>query len=235
MTSDRDRSPAAGRPEVVIFDFDGTIADTMPYLVDLAARLLRTRYGMTEAQARRAYIETTGLPFCRQIEIIFPGNSLNQATVEEFEADKVRHLKGFRFFADALPVLAELRRRGLKVCLSSGNYEGLIRDVLRSRGLVVDLVMGYRPGFEKGPQHFAEAARTFGVNLADVLFVGDSVRDGLAARQAGVRFIARLGLVSREEIRNRLPDAPVVDSLYDVLPLLGMKKPREDEANPHSA
>jgi phosphoglycolate phosphatase-like HAD superfamily hydrolase len=230
--SDRDGRAAHRKPKVVIFDFDGTIADTMPYLVDLAARLLRTRYGMTDAQARQAYVETTGLPFCRQIEIIAPGNGLNQATVEEFEADKVRHLKDFRFFADALPVLVALRSQGFKVCLSSGNYEGLIRDVLRSRGLVVDLVMGYRPGFEKGPQHFDEAARTFGVALDDVLFVGDSVRDGLAAGQAGVRFIARLGLVSRQEIGERLPDVPVVDSLYDVLPILGMKKPREDEGNP---
>jgi phosphoglycolate phosphatase-like HAD superfamily hydrolase len=234
MSDGADR-PTDCRPTVVIFDFDGTIADTMRFLVDLAARLLRTRYGMTDAQARRAYIDTTGLPFCRQIEIIFPGSGLNRATVEEFEGDKLRHLQDFRFFPDALPVVAELRRQGLKVCLSSGNYESLIRDVLRSRGLVVDLVMGYRPGFEKGPQHFAEAARTFGVALRDVLFVGDSVRDGLAAKQAGVRFIARSGLVSREEIARCLPEVPVVDSLYEVLLILGIKKPPVDEGNPPSA
>jgi phosphoglycolate phosphatase-like HAD superfamily hydrolase len=204
----------------VILDFDGTVADTMPFLVDLAARVLEARYGLPETEARRAYIETTGLPFCRQIEMIFPGSPLNQAAVEEFEGEKVRHLEDFAFFPDALPAIAEMRRVGLKVCLSSGNYEGLIEKVLGSRGLAVDLVMGYRPGFEKGPQHFRLAAATFGAPLGRTVFVGDSIRDGLAAKEAGIRFIARVGLVTRSEVERHLPGAAVVESLAEVLPFL---------------
>lgn len=207
---------------MVILDFDGTVADTMDFLVDLAGRLLHTRYGMSEDAARRAYVETTGLPFCRQIEMIFPGHSLNEATVEQFEGEKVRHLKDFVFFPDALPAIAALRRAGVKVCLSSGNYEDLIRKMLQARGLAVDLVMGYRPGFEKGPQHFALAAATFGVPLGRILFVGDSIRDGLAARQAGIRFIAKAGLVTRSEIERYLPGVLVVESLTEVLELLNI-------------
>jgi phosphoglycolate phosphatase len=210
-------------PKVIILDFDGTVADTMPFLVDLAARLLRSRYGLLDSEARRAYIETTGLPFCKQIEIIFPGNPLNEATVREFEGEKLGHLGEFAFFPDALAVLAEIRIRGVKVCLSSGNYESLIREVLASRGVVVDLVMGFRPGFEKGPQHFRFAAETFAAQREQVVFVGDSIKDGLAAREAGISFIARAGLVSVEEIRRQLPGVPVVESLTEVLPLLGIK------------
>lgn len=208
--------------DVVILDFDGTVADTMPFLVDLAARLLRTRYGLTEETARRAYVETTGLPFSRQIEIIFPGHPLNKATVEEFEGEKVRHLKDFAFFPDAIAAIAALRQDGVRVCLSSGNYEDLIKEVLKARGLEVDLVMGYRPGFEKGPQHVALAAATFGAPLGRTIFVGDSIRDGLAAKEAGVRFIAKAGLVARSELERHLPGVPVVESLAEVLGLLGI-------------
>lgn len=211
------------RYDVTILDFDGTVADTMPFLVDLAARLLHTRYGLTDGQARRVYIETTGLPFSRQIEIIFPGHPLNRATVEEFEGEKIKHLSDFAFFPDALPSIARMRVEGIKVCLSSGNYEGLIKEVLRSRGLAVDLVMGYRPGFEKGPQHFKLAAVTFGVPLQRTVFVGDSIKDGLAAKEAGIRFIARTGLVTKSEIEQHLPGVPVVESLAEVLPLLGIR------------
>lgn len=224
------RGTPGGRPapEVVIFDFDGTVADTMPFLVDLATRLVSSRYGIPAADARRAYIETTGLPFVRQIEIIFPGNPLNGSVVRDFEDEKLRHLDTFAFFPDALEVLARLRKRGIKVCLSSGNYEDLIRQVLDARGLAVDLVMGFRPGFEKGPQHFRFAAETFGVPLERVLFVGDSIRDGLAAAQAGIDFVARTGLVSAEEVRRRLPEAAVIDKLSEILPLLGITGAREN-------
>jgi phosphoglycolate phosphatase-like HAD superfamily hydrolase len=221
-------SHTSGRScDVLILDFDGTVADTMPFLVDLAGRLLHARYGMAEDAARRAYIETTGLPFSRQIEIIFPANPLNRETVEEFEGEKVRHLKDFAFFPDALPAIEALRKQGVKVCLSSGNYEGLIRQVLEARGLEVDLVMGYRPGFEKGPQHFALAASTFGASLERAVFVGDSIRDGLAARQGGVRFVAKTGLVTRADIERHLPGVPIVESLEQVLGLLGMQPTRE--------
>lgn len=199
----------------------------MPFLVDLAAGLLHRRYGMPYEEARRAYIETTGLPFCRQIEIILPGNPLNGETVRLFEDAKVRHMEEFAFFPDAPGVIRQMRSQGLKICLSSGNNEALIRKVLESRGLGVDLVLGYRPGFEKGPQHFETAAERFGAPREKIVFVGDSVRDGLAARKAGIRFIAKAGLVGEEELRERLPDAPVVRSLTEVLPLLGIIIARE--------
>lgn len=225
MTDDRTVSPR--RCGVVIFDFDGTVADTMPFLVDLAARLLRERYGLSDAAARKAYIDTTGLPFCRQIEIIFPANPLNKATVEAFEAEKRNHLADFRFFTEAPSVIAELRKRGIRVCLSSGNVDGIIEPVLARRGLAVDLVMGWRPDFEKGPDHFRYAAGTLGVPLDEILFVGDSLKDGLAARAGGVRFVARAGLVDRAELERALPGTPVIDSLTEVLPLLGINRTRE--------
>ena len=214
--------------DVVIFDFDGTVADTMRFLVDLAAGLLVARYGMSDAEARKAYIDTTGLPFCRQIEIIFPAHPLNAATVDEFESEKRAHLTEFVLFPDASAVIAEIRKHGLKVCLSSGNVEALIQELLKSRGLAVDLVMGWRPGFEKGPDHFRFAARTFKVPIDRVVFIGDSVKDGLAAKEAGIRFIARAGLVGVEQLERFLPGAPVIGSLTEILPLLGIVTAREN-------
>lgn len=200
----------------------------MSFLTETAAALLQARYGMARGEARRAYIETTGLPFVRQMEIILPGDSRNGATVEAFEAEKRRHLMDFHLFPDALPAIATMRRRGMKVCVSSGNVEDLIIEILRSKGVEVDLVLGYRPGFEKGLDHFEYARQTFGSTFDRLVFIGDSQRDGLSAQRAGVRFIARAGLLSARELRMLLPGVPVVDSLEEVLPLLGIKGAQED-------
>jgi phosphoglycolate phosphatase len=219
--------------DVVIFDFDGTVADTMPFLVDLARRLLTARYGMTAEEARKAYIDTTGLPFCRQIEIIFPGNRLNAETVEQFEAEKRSHLADFRLFPEVPAVIAAIRKRGIRVCLSSGNVESIILPLIEARGLAVDLVMGWRPGFEKGPDHFRLAAETFGAPLDRILFVGDSLKDGEAAREAGIRFGARAGLVCKHDLERVLPGTPILTTLDEVLPLLGINIAREPSKTPN--
>ena len=214
--------------DVVVLDFDGTILDSMPFLTDLAASLLAAGYGMAHEDARRAYIETTGLPFERQIEIIVPADARNPGTVKAFEEGKRRRMMAFELFPEVAPAVAELRENGIKVCVSSGNYEDLINRFLQARQLKVDLVMGYRPGFEKGRDHFEFAARMLGCSFDRMVFVGDSRRDWLSADTLGIRFIARAGLHTVRELRALVPGVPVIDSLDQALPILGIRKAPED-------
>ena len=102
--------------------------------------------------------------------------------------------------------------------------EGLIRDLLKSRGLEVDLIMGFRPGFEKGKDHFDYVGSTLKMEFARLVFVGDSHRDGLTAQSAGIRFIARAGLLDAGTIGDLLPGVPVIDSLLELPSLLGIEK-----------
>jgi phosphoglycolate phosphatase-like HAD superfamily hydrolase len=215
-----------GSIDVVILDFDGTVADTMGFLTDTAVRLLSAVYGMAPLKARRAYIETSGLPFVQQIDIIHPCDARNPATVAQFEKAKQENLLGFHLYPDVIPALEAIRRAGLKVCVSSSNREELIRELIRVRGLEVDLVMGFRPGFEKGRHHFDFARSAFRTRLDRLLFVGDSRRDALTARSAGVKFVMRVGLLGREEIERVLPGVTAIESLDELLPLLGIQKAR---------
>jgi phosphoglycolate phosphatase-like HAD superfamily hydrolase len=210
--------------EVVMLDFDGTVADTMGFLTRTAAGLLSEVYGMAAADARNAYINTSGLPFVQQMEIIRPGDSRNAETVRRFEHAKKANLSGFNLYPDAVPATAALRRGGIRVCVSSSNREGLIRSLLTARGLEVDLVLGFRPGFEKGRDHFEFACAAFKVEADRLLFVGDSHRDGVVASAAGVRFVLRSGLLNADTIAVLLPGVTVIDSLEDLLPLLGIEK-----------
>jgi phosphoglycolate phosphatase-like HAD superfamily hydrolase len=217
--------------DIVILDFDGTILDSMPFLTDLAASLLTARYGMRREDARRAYIETTGLPFVKQIEIVFPADARNAGTVEAFEDAKRRRMMEFELFPDVVPAVAELRQNGIKVCVSSGNFEELINRFLELRKLQVDLVMGYRPGFEKGRDHFEFARRCLDSSFDRMVFVGDSHRDWLSADALGIRFIARAGLHTARELSALLPGVPVIDSLDEVLARI-IHKPRRGLALP---
>lgn len=52
---------------MICFDFDGTIADTMPWLERKAVALLMEHTGMSEEAATKGYRSTTGLPFDHQV------------------------------------------------------------------------------------------------------------------------------------------------------------------------
>jgi phosphoglycolate phosphatase-like HAD superfamily hydrolase len=215
--------------EVAIFDFDGTIVDSMSFLTRLATDLLVRDYGMEREKARQAYVETTGLPFVKQMELIFPGDARNRSTVDTFEEGKRSSLFDFKIFPEVPGALDMIRRKGIKVCVSSGNYEDVIAEVLGFRGLEFDLIMGFRPGFEKGLDHFRFAMETFDAGAEEVLFVGDSRKDGLAALSAGIRFIARTGLLSAEEFSRVLPGVPTISSLDEVLPLVGISREQDEK------
>jgi phosphoglycolate phosphatase-like HAD superfamily hydrolase len=206
--------------ETVVLDFDGTVADTMSYLTELAGRLIHQRYGMPLEKAQRAYVDTTGLPFVQQMEIIFPGDRRNAETVRLFEADKRENMGDFDIFPEVRDTVGAMRRAGLRVCVSSGNFRDLIVEFLKARGLEVDLIMGFRPGFEKGRDHFEHAMRRFGSDAPGVLFVGDSIKDGERALGAGIQFIGKTGLVTKEEFNKRFPEAPVISSLAELLHIL---------------
>jgi phosphoglycolate phosphatase len=216
--------------DVVIFDFDGTIVDSMPFLTDMATSLITSRYRMDAEKARRAYIETCGLPFSRQIEIIFPGDDRNVETARAFEKAKRRQLLKFRLFPGVPEAVKRLRGHGLKVCVSSGNKEELIRRLLESRNLDLDLVMGYRPGFMKGPDHFEFAEQHFGTTCERLVFVGDSQHDAQSAERAGIRFVAKAGLHTKADLEDLLPGIPVIESLQQLLPLVGIEIAREAKA-----
>jgi FMN phosphatase YigB (HAD superfamily) len=87
--------------------------------------------------------------------------------------------------------------------------------------------MGYRPGFMKGPDHFAFAMKHFDTACEKLLFVGDSRHDAESAEKAGIRFIARTGLHSRSDLESMLPGIEVVENLEQLLPLVGINMARE--------
>jgi phosphoglycolate phosphatase len=223
----------ADSPDIVILDFDGTLVDSMPFLVGVAVSLITSRYGAPADEARKGYIETCGLPFSKQIEILFPGDTRNSETARLFEGEKRSHLMEFELFPDVVPAIRKLRGYGIKVCVSSGNKQELITKLLGSRDLAVDLIMGYRPGFMKGPDHFEFARRTFDSSFDRVVFVGDSQVDWQTARDMGVGFIARVGLHTSEEIGQLLPGVPVVESLGEIMPILGIEIAQEDKWDAH--
>lgn len=203
--------------KVLVFDFDGTLVETMDGFADLAAELIEKYHKISWKLARAQYLQTSGIPFFQQLEIINPGAKANAACADEFETLK---LKGFFDVAPSHETtlgLSILRNAGYHLVVSSNNFQTNLNEYLKIHRLPLDMSLGYDGcGLEKGRTHFMEVQKHFGVTCEDLLFCGDSIQDGEKAAVCGVPFIGKLGTFGHEQFMTRFPGIITVDNILDL-------------------
>lgn len=222
MERDRPLDPT-GLPPVaaVLFDLDGTLVDTMPAFADLAAAVMAAHHGADAALARSRYLETSGVPFAHQLEILFPGHAANRAASDEFERSKLAVCDATSMDARTLGGLSALRGLGLRIAVSSNTPQPVVDDFARRAAFRFDLALGFDParGLRKGRPHVDHALAIFGLEREQLVLVGDSLKDGDLADESGVAFIARLGTFTAEDFQRRRPGGLTVSAI-DQLPAL---------------
>ena len=205
--------PKAPRYKGVVFDFDGTIIDTMGSFCKTAAHVMNKHYGISLQEGRRLYIETSGIPFYFQLEELFPGNIKNPLAAGEFEHNKMKGISSENFFPEVRTVINRLRTAGIVVAVSSNNFPENVNRLLNEGHIEVDVVLGYSPGFYKGDPHFSAIKKMWNLEKRDILYVGDSLKDAHWARERGVEFIARIGTIPEERFRKDFPEFKLVHNL----------------------
>jgi phosphoglycolate phosphatase len=217
----------------VALDFDGTVADSMGFLTDLAVGLLVDELGLTRAEAGRQYLATSGSEFATQLDELAPGHPRLAEVASRFEAEKTRWMERCELFTDVVPALERLSEAGVPVLLCSSTRVALVREFCERHGVLDRFasVDGWAPRHQKSVQLVSGVAAT-GVACHEVVFVGDSRRDGDVARALGTRFV---GLV-----RPGHPDgfagsgAEVVGSLSELAAVVvrAVRSPLAHEGDP---
>jgi len=183
----------------ILFDLDGTLADTALDLTHTMNVLLerhgrqpvphaRVR-GMVGGGARKIMqrgFEATGAP---------ASEALLDQLFDEFLAYYGAHLADHtRVFDGVVPVLEALTRRGAKLGVVTNKVEHLSREVLALLGLArfFPVVIGgdTLPVKKPDPAPVLEAIRQLGGDRAHAVMVGDSPFDIDAARNAAIPSIA---------------------------------------------
>jgi len=203
--------------QAVLFDVDFTIAKPGPDLGPEGYRRLGRRFGLEldparYAEARAHAVETLQrhpeLDHDEEVWVLFTeqivrGMGGNSNRAYECAAEMTRaweHAENFQIFEDVLPVLAELRERGLKLGLVSNTGRNL-EEFVRHHGLDVDAAVssGMHGKTKPHPTIFQAALARLGVAPEAAVMVGDSIEDDIdGAKAVGMRAV----LLDRE---NRYP------------------------------
>ncbi len=220
----------SGAPlRAVLFDLDGTLVNTMPAFADLAAAVMQARHGLDLALARARYLETSGLPFVQQLELIVPAHPANPAASAEFEARKLAVCRSTSMDARTVAGLEALRALGLALVVSSNTGQHVVDEFTGRERFQFDLALGFEPalGLAKGLPHIERTLAELGIARESLLFVGDSLRDGDLAEQAGVPFVGRLGTFAVNDFRRRDSAAITVAHVDELAALLELHVARE--------
>jgi len=174
----------------VALDFDGTVADSMGFLTDLAVGLLVDELGFERQAAVRQYLATAGSDFATQLDELAPGHPRLADVARRFEAEKTRWMGSCEMFTDVVAAVERLAAAGVTVLLCSSTRAPLVREFCERHGLLFRFasVDGWGPGHSKSVQLVSGLANA-GFAGHEVLFVGDARRDADVARAAGTRFV----------------------------------------------
>jgi putative hydrolase of the HAD superfamily len=215
----------------IVFDVDFTLARPGPDLGPEGYERLGARYGLTldparYADARRAALvdlkrhpeldhdEEIWIRFTQRIIEGMGGTGDTYAAACEMEGAWV-HAHHFELYDDALPTLAALRDRGLKLGLLSNSARDL-DEFVGHHGLPVDAVLTSRAHGKTKPHEtiFRRMLELLGVPAGDAVMVGDTIEDDVdGATAVGMRAI----LVDRE---GRYPERASIADLRSLLALI---------------
>ncbi|HPS57392.1 MAG TPA: HAD hydrolase-like protein [Spirochaetota bacterium] len=206
------------KTKAYLFDFDGTLVDTMPGFADIAGRVMHQYHPEISFEyARQRYLETSGNPFFKQLEIIFPGDPANPEKAKLFEDTKIEGFFKSHFTDEVKETINTLRRTGHFAGIASNNFQELIDRFVATGGLEFDIVLGFRPGFEKGPAHFDYVRHKYSLSKADLTFVGDSLKDAEKAYDYGISFVGICGTFRPEDFRKIREDIVTINSIKELL------------------
>jgi phosphoglycolate phosphatase len=167
----------------VVWDFDGTLADTFAVAWQ-TYNALAAEHGWKPVEDAHALRGLTARAFLKRQNI-----SLVQlpTVVKHFLRAERRHMESVKVFAGLPEVLRGLKGQGRRLGVLSSNSGENIRACLRANEVLdeFDFVVGYPRLFGKS-RALRRLLRREGGRPAEWLYVGDEVRDILAARKAGL-------------------------------------------------
>jgi len=205
------------RHRVVLFDLDGTLADTIPLIVASYQHAFRTVLAEEVEDARaRAWIGRPLLPALLE-ESPEHGHELDRVYREWNLANTARLIRRYPGVAE---LLTDLLAAGATCAVATSKRRETARLALHSVGIdhLVDVVAALEDtgAHKPAPDPLLHAAASLGVDPADCVYVGDATVDVLSAKAAGMAAVAvTWGAGERDALAATGPDA-LVDSVADL-------------------
>ena len=174
--------------KVIIFDFDGTLADTIDILLRITNRL-SAEFGFKSATKE----ELAQLSNLNSWQILqYSGISIFKfpLLIRRLKAELHSEISHIQLFPGIKEVLLELKKRGFQLGIITSNSRENVLGALEKNGLQDTFTFIYSGSTFGKHKVINKWLRIENINPEKVVYVGDEIRDIDAAKKTGIKVIA---------------------------------------------
>lgn len=151
-----------------VFDFDGTIVDTMPVYFGLSSEIMEREYGLSGEEFQAYSKLYTGMP----TDVIFKGFlEIHHKPTDKIKDNlqyffEVVNSRDFPIIEGAREAIEDVYRKGFKLFISTGSETKKTEERLEKLDLLKYFSIVYGSSeIEKGPEHIDDFAKASQVSL----------------------------------------------------------------------
>ncbi len=205
-----------------VFDFDGTIVDTMPVYFSLSGEIIQREYGIPGEE----FVEYSKLSTGRPIDEMFRGFLLMHDKPTDRIYDNLQdfftvvNAYDFPLIEGAREAIENVYNKGFQLFISTGSETEKTKERLDDLGLsrFFSEVYGSSP-VTKGPAHIENFAKVSGVGMGEfasqAFFLGDGPGDMKLAKSCGMKAIGVAHTFTGEYLRSAGADV-VLEKIREV-------------------
>jgi pyrophosphatase PpaX len=210
-------------PLAILFDLDGTLADSVELILGAFRHTFNTHLGSVPAD--QAWIAGMGTPLSSQIRALVADEALIEPMTATYRDWQNQHHDALlREFEGVRETLSLLHDRGHEMALVTSKATEAAKRALRLIG--IDALLSQVVGLDSttshkpNPEPVLHALAQLRRDPRDAIFVGDSPHDIAAGNAAGVFTVAALwGPFSRHTLEAAHPGRLIAD-IRDLPPLI---------------
>ncbi|MCX6730698.1 MAG: HAD family hydrolase [Candidatus Roizmanbacteria bacterium] len=211
--------------KAVLFDFDGTLADTLPYYIKAYHKALDTiGFHFSDEEVIKQCFGVKEYIICEKLGV---PKKTEEFTRSYFDAVKTL-LKNALLFKDTIPTLIHLKEKGIKIAVITYAYRWYIDLMIAQFNLApfVDLSISadevLKP--KPDPEAILKATTFFHIKPEETIMIGDSKSDILMGKTAGSKSILMHPngyerYYDYSELKKSKPDF-IVQNLHELIALI---------------
>ena len=199
--------------KILIFDFDGTIADTSLIFQQTIHKYLKKK--------NLSWNKLRSVPSSEAMKVLGLRKIQMPIMLRNFRSHLARNISGITLVPGIQDTFKELKKNKYKVYLISSNSKINMRSILEHNNALNEIegIISTFSIFNKS-KAINKLAKQLECSLNDMIYIGDETRDIEAANKAGIKSISVTWGYNSKEILERYNPTYLIESPHELIETL---------------
>jgi len=174
----------------VIFDFDGTIADTMPFSFSRSLELLRKeKIDFPEKEIIKKIKSNNYFELMKEFKLSWLKIPFMLQIVKQGQRDLYSQIDKIKIFPGMKNLLKDLRNNNYQIGILSSNMQRNVNKFIKIKRLNFFDIIYCESNILGKDQTFRKMMRKYNLKPEEIIYIGDEIRDVEACKKVGIKII----------------------------------------------